>query len=137
MPSIESDLLKTALDSSCGAQGQQMIFRLLLSELTSLRTAVDSIKTEVSDIQINVSSIQTSVENTEKLWGEMRNVREQVQQHEQTIFGAKGDNGINGDVKGIKVDMDKFNGFKIKAIAYATAISTVLIVAKDYFFAKL
>ncbi len=136
MSSLESDFVKTALESG-GSQNQQLIFQLLLRELTNLRTAVDMIKTEVGDIQITISSVQTSVQNSEKLWNEVKDIRQNVQQHEQTIFGPKGDNGLNGDIKALKEEVGKLTNFKIKAIAYATAISTVLIIIKDFIFTKI
>ncbi len=116
---------------------QDLIFQLLLREISNLAAAVASIKTEVRDIQVTVSSVQTSVQNSEKLWTEVRDIRENVQQHEQTIFGAKGDNGLNGDLKYVKEELAKLTNFKIKAIAYTTAITTVLIVLKDYLIAHL
>ncbi len=67
---------------------------------------------------------------------ELKPVRELLQRHEQTIFGATGDNGLNEDNKSNKKRLDFLEASRNRVIG-AVAIVPPIISAATYFIINL
>lgn len=66
---------------------------------------------------------------------ELKPVHELALRHEQTLFGAMGDNGLNGDMKKVKSVLDEFNALKNKAFGILIVVQ-LLIGALSYWVPK-
>jgi len=76
-------------------------------------------------------------EANEALHTKIDKMNTKVQNHDQTLYGPEGNNGLNGDVKYIKKKINEFDGYKKQAIAIAAGVGAVVSVGGTYLKQKL
>jgi len=102
------------------------ILQLLVAELSNIRESLDEVKAQTSKQDSALVDIKTQLDSISK-------VNLSLQRHETALFGANGDNGLTGDMKEVKKDLNKLGTFRTQALMIAAGCSFLIVAVKDWF----